>query len=132
MNEAVDDNAMSHQPVSPALSAADPWTHAVVEPLARTITEQQHQLVIQAEIIGAIRAELTSAWARIAVLEQPKLEPDPSPFPPTLPPSPNNRPWYPRWRSWLVAGLVVVMVGSVSCQAAVPKFNLYQARLALP
>ena len=59
-------DATSDQALPPALLAAEAWARGVVEPLTRTIAEQQLQLVSQAETIGRQSAELERA-ASIAV-----------------------------------------------------------------
>jgi excisionase family DNA binding protein len=59
-------HAAPDQALPPALLVAEAWARGVVEPLTRTIAEQQHQLVSQAEMIGRQSAELERA-ASIAV-----------------------------------------------------------------
>jgi hypothetical protein len=60
----------------PALQAAEAWARGVIEPLTRTIAEQQQQLVSQAETIGRLTAELeaTAAEAIALKVRQSRLE----------------------------------------------------------
>jgi hypothetical protein len=75
---------------------------------------------------GRLAAELAAARVQNTPLDasgstespDPTLEP-PGPFPEPFRSSPvDTRPWWRRWRMWLTAGAVLVVVGSASCQAA--------------
>jgi hypothetical protein len=80
---------------------APPVVSPPVEPLMRVIANQQRQLIDQAEMIGALRAEIASRHASQVA---------------------SATGWR-RWRAWLAAGLVVAVVGSASCQTAGPLAN---------
>ena len=77
-------NATPGQPLSPALLAAAAWARGVVEPLSKTIAEQQQQLVSQAETIGRLTAEnetLRAAQAALGTRTAPQsVETAPGPF----------------------------------------------------
>jgi hypothetical protein len=77
-------NATLDQPLAPALLAAEAWARGVVEPLTRTIAEQQ-QLVNQAEMIRQLRAELAALTAAHAAFTAPRQPVDA----PTAPESPD-------------------------------------------
>ena len=93
----------------------------MVEPLTRTIAEQQHQLVSQAETIGRQSAELERA-ASIAVKLSDELDAvkaenhallartgPPSAEPATDAPAP----WWRSWWVWLVLLPLVLVTGLV-------------------
>jgi hypothetical protein len=62
----------------------------VVEPLTRTISEQQAQLIAQAETIGQLRAELAAARAPESPVAAPTAAP--APYPPAGHPSRRRLP----------------------------------------
>ena len=80
----------------------------------------------KAETIGRQAAELEAARARIAALEAAQSPVAASQSAETVgattEPSPRSEPlsgpWWRRWRAWLAAGAVLVVLGSASCQAS--------------
>jgi excisionase family DNA binding protein len=87
--------------LSPALLAAEAWARGVVEPLTRTIVEQQHQLVTQAETIGTLRAERDAARAELAAAHTPESPPEaPTATVAAEPASKPLRLFFPLWDRW--------------------------------
>ena len=111
-------NAAPEPALPPALLAAEAWARGVVEPLTRTIAEQQAQFSAQAETIGSLRAELAAVRAAETPVAAPQTpppaevateapEPVPWPYGPQLPSAPW---WWRYWPSLLAAGAVLLIV----------------------
>jgi excisionase family DNA binding protein len=62
-------NAAGGKPLPPALVAAEAWARGVIEPLTRTIADQQQQLIELARENGHLVAERDQARAEVASLK---------------------------------------------------------------
>lgn len=103
--------------------------------LERENGRQAAQLLAQAQTIERLTApappERPGAPESEPEVPESRIPPS-SPFPAPIEPSKNATPWWQRWRSWLAAGLIVAVVGSVSCQAKTsPTYHLLGCQRAM-
>jgi len=89
-------------------------------PLLAELAASRQRIEDLARENGLLTAQLAAASERIAFFTAPQqpVEALGEPEPPA-PTSDAPAPWWRRWRAWLAAGLVVVVVGSASCQTSV-------------
>jgi hypothetical protein len=91
----------------------------LLEPLVEALERSEARAREQAETIGQPRAELAVANDRILTRTAPQSPVEAPAASESLDPnSEPSSPWRRRWRAWLAAGLVVVVLGSASCQTS--------------